>query len=172
MSIRILFTSMLIAAIVGAAGSSGCGPKKETVKTAPAAAPAPTNSAAPAAAPTAKTDVSNVSVSLAAEHVPAGLKAGDKVTIQAVMGKTVGPNGITAYRTSDIASNATVVSVKHEPKPATPEQAFTVVLAVTKEQAAKIDEYKAHLVSVMEKKPDGTVAQTRKPVPLRVVLSK
>src|SRR5262245_58883371 len=124
MSTRILFHALLVAALA-AAGPSGCGPKKQTVnatpKSAPAAAPAASSNAAPSAAPNA--DSSTVSVSLAAENVPSGLKAGDSVRVLGVTGKTVAPNGRTIYRTLNIVDNATVVSVKSDPKPPTPEQA-------------------------------------------------
>ena len=163
---RTILSAMLITGVIGT-GSIGCGSKKQTMQTAQAS---PTVASTPTAAP-AVSDRSIVAISCAVENVSAGLKAGDSVTLQMVLGKTV-MNGHASYNTSDVVKNANVVSVKTDPKPASPDQAVNVQVAVAKDDVARIEEIKSHTAMMNECSPDGTFTTTRKPVPLRLVLNK
>jgi uncharacterized lipoprotein len=109
-----------------------------------------------------------VEVYLATEHVPEGLKAGDMVTLFRVNAKNVTPGGKVSYVTVPMAANLEVVSVKKMEKPKRPEQAVKVELRVSKEQAEKIEQVKAVLITSREMKPDGSVETTQKPVTFRL----
>src|ERR1700752_3984439 len=75
-----------------------------------------------------------VEVLLATEHVPKDLKAGTRVDLKMVTGKTAAPNGLTVYSGSLVAANVEVASVAPVDKPATPEAAVRVKLLVSKDQ--------------------------------------
>lgn len=113
-----------------------------------------------------------VEVLLATEHVPNDLKAGTRVDLNMVTGKTVGPNGLTAYRIQPVAADLEVASVKAVDKPATPEAAVRVQLLVAKDMAAKVEKTRDHMVTVVETQADGTVVRKMKPVTLRLELPK
>ena len=112
-----------------------------------------------------------VEVALAAQHVPEGLKAGSRADLLMVLSTIVAPSGLTSMRTAPLAAAAEVLSVKREEKPADPLKAVVVELRVTKEQAAKIEKIKTHLVTVVERK-DGKIHKTKRPVLLRLELAK
>jgi hypothetical protein len=113
-----------------------------------------------------------VEVSCAAEHVPDGLKAGARVDLMQVIGKSVTRTGKVSYSTSGLAQDIEVVSVTKVKKPKVPEQAVKVVLRVTRAQAAAIERAKARLVTVTQATSDGQSKTVRKPVPLRLQLTK
>jgi Tfp pilus assembly ATPase PilU len=113
-----------------------------------------------------------VDVLLATEHVPEGLKAGNRVDLKMVMGKTVTPNGVTAYTTSPVVANVEVASVTPVEKPAAPEAAVRVQLLVPKDLAEKVEKTRDRLVTVFEAKGDGTTERKMKPVILRLDMAK
>ncbi len=109
-----------------------------------------------------------IEVFLATEHVPKELKAGTRVDLKMVMGKTVAPNGLTVYRASLIVADVEVASVASVDKPATPEGAVQVQLLVPKDMAGKVEKTRDHMVSVVERQADGSVERKKKPVTLRL----
>jgi hypothetical protein len=111
-----------------------------------------------------------VAVLLATEHVPEGLKAGTRVDLKMVTGKTVAPKGLTVYKTSLVAADVEVASIAPVDKPATPEGAVRVQLLVAKDMAEKVEKTRDHMVMVVEAKGDGTVERKMKPVTLRLEL--
>ena len=113
-----------------------------------------------------------VEVFLATEHVPKGLKAGTRADLMMVAGKTVAPNGATAYTTTPVAADVEVASVANVDKPATPEAAVRVQLLVAKDMAEKVEKTRDRMVTVVEKQADGSVASKKKPVILRLELPK
>jgi hypothetical protein len=113
-----------------------------------------------------------VEVLLATEHVPKDLKAGTRVDLKMVTGKTVGPNGLTVYRASLVAADLEVASVTRVEKPATPEVAVRVQLLVAKDTAAKVEKTRDHIVTVVERQGDGSVVRKMIPVTLRLELPK
>jgi hypothetical protein len=113
-----------------------------------------------------------VEVLLATEHVPKDLKAGTRVDLKMVMGKTVAPNGLTIYNTSLVAAAIEVASVALVEKPAAPEAAVRVHLLVAKDRAEKVEKTREHLVTVRERQADGSVLSQKKPVILRLELPK
>jgi hypothetical protein len=113
-----------------------------------------------------------VEVLLATQHVPKGLKAGTRVDLKMVMGKTVGPRGLTLYRARLVAAGVEVASVARVDKPATPEAAVRVQLLVAKDMAGKVQKTRDHMVTVIERQADGSVERKRKPVTLRLELPK
>src|SRR5262245_21934541 len=92
-----------------------------------------------------------VEVALAAQHVPDGLKAGSRADLVMVVSTTVTATGLATVRTAPLAAGTEVLSVKREEKPADPLKAVLLELGVTKEQAAKIEKAKLHMVSVVER---------------------
>jgi hypothetical protein len=106
-------------------------------------------------------ETTTVEVYVATEHSPEGLKAGAKVNLLSVNGKTVIPNGKVHYRTSTLAADVEVASVTQVEKPNSPAEAVKVELKVTKDQAAKIEMAKAHRVTVVERSPDGPKTEKR-----------
>ena len=113
-----------------------------------------------------------VEVLLATEHLPKGLKAGTRVDLKMVTGKTVGPRNLTDYNTSPVAADLEVAEVTTVEKPANPEAAVRVQLLVGKDLAEKVKKIRDEVVSVVERKGDGTVVRKMKPVTLRLELSK
>ena len=113
-----------------------------------------------------------VEVLLATEHVPEGLKAGTRVDLKMVTGKTVGPKGLTAYTTSLVAPDVEVVAVRTVDKPVTPEAAVWVQLLVAKDTAGRVEKTRDHMVTVVEREADGSVVRRMKPVTLRLELPK
>jgi hypothetical protein len=113
-----------------------------------------------------------VEPSLAAEHVPNGLKAGTRVDLNMVTATTIRANGFVAYSTTALAPDVEVTSVTKLEKPKAPEEAVKVELLVTKEQAARIEKAKAQLVTVVERVPGGKPKTTQKSVPLRLEVPK
>jgi hypothetical protein len=122
----------------------------------------------PKAAPADKV---KAELSLSAEHVPADLKAGTRVDLKVVTGKTVAPNGRTLYRTFTSVADVEVGSVTKVEKPTNPEEAVKVELLVTKEQAGKIDELKKREATRVEKAPGGGVTTKKAPLTLRLELT-
>jgi hypothetical protein len=127
-----------------------------------AAAPTRGHPARAAARTTARgaEEQAKVELSFATEHVPAGLKAGAKVDLMMVNGRSVTPAGQVSYTTSTVAGSAEVASVTPVDKPATPEQAVKVELRVTKDQAARIERLKAQKVKTVETTAQGRVEKT------------
>jgi hypothetical protein len=121
----------------------------------------------PAKAPGAA-EKATVEVYFAAEHVPAGLKAGAAVDLKVVNGKTVSPTGKVAYATTTLAPDAEVASVTPVEKPQTPERAVRVELRVTDGQAAAIERAKARLVTVAQTTPGGRMTTEKRPVTFRL----
>jgi hypothetical protein len=113
-----------------------------------------------------------VEVLLATEHVPKGLKAGTRVDLKMVTGKTVGPNGLTVYTAPLVAADVEVASVALVDKPATLEAAVRVQLLVAKDVAGKVEKTRDHTVAVIERRDDGSVERKMKPVTLRLELPK
>jgi hypothetical protein len=109
-----------------------------------------------------------VEVYLAAEHLPKGLKAGDRADLHRVNGKTVTGTGKVSYSVATVAPDVEVVSVTRVDKPKAPEQAVKAVLRVTKSQAAMIERAKAQLVTERQTTPDGGVKREQKPVTFRL----
>src|SRR5262249_19826639 len=64
-----------------------------------------------------------VEVHLATEHVPTGLRAGARVDLKMVTGKTIRPKGLTVYKAGLVAAGLEVASVAPVDQPATPEAA-------------------------------------------------
>jgi hypothetical protein len=115
-------------------------------------------------------DLVKVEVLLATEHVPEGLKAGTRVDLKMVTGKTVGPNGLTAYRVALVAADVEVASVAPVDKPATAEAAVRVQLLVARDMAEKIEKTRDRMVTVVERQGDGSVVTKMKRVTLRLEL--
>jgi hypothetical protein len=113
-------------------------------------------------------ETTTLDVYFATEHVPAGLKAGNRVDLMKVMGKTVTPAGKVSYTTNPLADNIEVVSVTMVPNPKTPEEAVKVELRVIKGQAAAIQTAMTKLVTVTEATSDGKTKTVSKPIPLRL----
>jgi hypothetical protein len=113
-------------------------------------------------------ETTKVEVYCASEHVPDGLKAGARVDLMQVVGKSVTASGKVSYSTTGVAQDIEVVSVNAVEKPKAPEQAVKVELRVTKAQAAAIERAKARLVTVTEATSGGQTKTERKPVPLRL----
>jgi hypothetical protein len=117
-------------------------------------------------------DLTKVEAYLAAEHVPAGLKAGTRVDLVQVTGKSVTPAGKVSYSTTGLVQDIEDVSVTMVEQPKAPEQAVKVELKVTKEQAAVIERAKARLVTVTVATSDGQTKTERKSIPLRLELTR
>ncbi len=113
-----------------------------------------------------------VEVLLATEHTPKDLKAGTRVDLKLVTGKTVGPRGLTLYRTSLVVADVEAASVTTVDKPATPEAAVRVQLLVGKDMAEKVEKTRDRMVTVIEPQKDGGVVSKMKPVTLRLELPK
>jgi hypothetical protein len=113
-------------------------------------------------------ETATVEVYCASEHVPGGLKAGTRVDLMRVDGKSVTPSGKVSYSTTGLAQDIEVVSVTAMEKPKVPERAVKVELRVTKAQAAVIERAKARLVTVTEATSDGKTKTERRPVLLRL----
>jgi len=109
-----------------------------------------------------------VEIYCATEHVPAGLKAGNRVDLFKVLGKTVTPAGKVSYTTNGMAQNIEVASVTAVENPKTPEEAVKVELKVTKGLAAAIDKVKKQLVSVTVATSDGQSKTQAVPIPFRL----
>jgi hypothetical protein len=109
-----------------------------------------------------------VEVLLATEHVPQGLKAGTRVNLKMVTGKTVGPKGRAVYATGLVAEDVEIASVAPVDKPANPEAAVRVYLLVAKDVAKKVEKIGDHLVTVVDRQGDGSVERKKKPVTLRL----
>lgn len=108
----------------------------------------------------------------ASEHVPDGLKAGVRIDLMQVVGKTVTGGGKVSYSMTGVVGDVAVVSVKSVQKPKTPEQAVKVELRVTKAQAAVIEKAKVRLVNVTVATSDGDVKTERRTIPFRLELIK
>jgi hypothetical protein len=113
-----------------------------------------------------------VEIHLATENVPVGLKAGTRVDLKLVTGKTVGPKGLTLYSTSLVAADIEVASLVNVDKPATPEAAVRAQLLVAKDMAGKVEKTRDQMVNVVERQPNGLVVNRMKPVTLRLELPK
>ena len=123
-----------------------------------------------AAQETGKPDAAKakVQVTVATEHVPEGLKAGDRVDLTWVSGKAATATGRVSYMTRPIVLDVAIVSVTRVETPKAPEQAVQVELLVPKDQAAKVEQFKTRLVTVSESVPGAPPRTTKKPVPLRL----
>jgi hypothetical protein len=119
-----------------------------------------------------KDDRVKVEILLATEHVPKDLKAGTRVDLKMVTGKTVTATGKTALTLSPVAADVEVASVAPVEKPANPEAAVRVNLLVPKDLAAKVEKTRDTMVMVVERQADGTVVRKTKPVILRLELPK
>ena len=106
-----------------------------------------------------------VEINLATEHMIKDLKAGARVDLKMVMGKTTSPKGLTVYNTAMVAANVEVAKIEQVEKPETPEGAVKVQLLVNKDLAAKVEKARDTLVTVVEGRESKM-----KPVPLRLEL--
>jgi hypothetical protein len=113
-----------------------------------------------------------VEVYFATEHVPEGLKAGDRAGLQRVNGKTVTGTGLVSYAVAAVAPDVEIVSVTRPDKPESAEKAVKVVLRTTRVQAAAIERAKAQLVTTRETTPGGGVKTEKKPVTFRLETAK
>jgi hypothetical protein len=113
-----------------------------------------------------------VEVLLATEHVPEGLKAGTRVNLMMVTGKTVTPKGQVAYTTGAVALDIEIASVEKVDKPATPEAAVKVNLLMPKDTSAKVEKARDQMVMTFERQADGTIVRKMKPITLRLELPK
>jgi len=112
-----------------------------------------------------------VELYFASENVVAGLKAGNRVDLKRLAGRSITPSGKISVVTNTIALDLEVASISQIEKPKSPEQAVKVELKATKIQAARIERAKAQLVTIMETDSDGTVKTTMKPVTLLLDLT-
>jgi hypothetical protein len=119
-----------------------------------------------AAQQNAKEDKVKVEIHLSAEHAPEAIKANARADLVYVKSSTKIP-GKVMYNTTPIAKGVEVVSVKREQKSADPNKAVLVELRVAKEQAARIEKMKKHVVTVVEREGGKTVTKKR-PVTLRL----
>lgn len=113
-----------------------------------------------------------VEVYFASEHVPEGLKAGAKVDLMRVDGKTVTRTGKVSYVTTVLSTDIEVASITRVEKPKTPEQAVKVVFQVTPDRAGFIERAKSRLVTVVETTLEGGKKETKRPVTLRLELTR
>jgi hypothetical protein len=113
-----------------------------------------------------------VEVSLATEHVPEGLKAGDRVDLKNVLSKTTGPRGLVYYNARTIAPDVEVVSVTRVEEPKDPEMAVKVELRMPKPQAERVETIKKRLVTVVLRIPGGGTETRQKPLTLLLELHK
>jgi hypothetical protein len=120
------------------------------------------------APPPGAEDKVTVELPFATEHVPAGLKAGAKVVLHRVDGRSTTPAGEASLTTVVLVPKCEVASVTPVDKPATPEQAVKVGLRVTKAQAAVVERHKARRVSSREMAADGSVKEEQRPVTFRL----
>jgi hypothetical protein len=111
-----------------------------------------------------------VEILLATENVPKDLKAGARVDLKVVTGKTVTPRGVTSLSTMLVAADVEVASVKLLEKPDSPEAAVRVNLLVAKDLAAKVEKVRDTKVRVVEAQSDGTVVRKMIPPTLRLEL--
>src|SRR5262249_36454656 len=113
-----------------------------------------------------------VEVLFKTEHVPKDLKAGKRVDLKLVTGKTVGPNGLTVYRSQMVAADIEVGAIAPVDKAAAPETPVRVQLLVAKDMAGKVQKARDQIVTVVERQGDGTVVRKMIPVTLRLELPK
>lgn len=113
-------------------------------------------------------ETTKVEAYFAVEHVPEGLKAGARVDLMMVVGKTTTATGIVRYSTNGVAKDVEVVSITEIRNPKTAEQAVKVELKATEDQAAKIKRVQARFVNVTVATSDGQTRSERKPIPLRL----
>jgi hypothetical protein len=113
-----------------------------------------------------------VDVLLSEENVPKGLKAGNRVDLKMVTGKSITPKGVVSLNTVPVAPDLEVASVTNVEKPATPLAAVKVQLLVPKDLAAKVEKTRDRMVSVVERTKDGGVVRKMIPVILRLELRK
>ena len=113
-----------------------------------------------------------VDVLLATEHEHKGLRAGTRLDLKMVAGKTVGPNGLTIYNAPLVAADVEVASVELVDKPENSEAAVRVQLLVPKDLAGKVEKTRDRMVTVAERQADGSVERKLKPVTLRLELPK
>lgn len=119
----------------------------------------------------AQDESTTVEVFFAAENVPAGLKAGDKVSLHRLDGRSVTPSGKVSQTTTMLVPNAEVVSVKTVEKPKTPDLAVKIELRVKKSQARIVERAKTQLVNVMETSSGGNTKVVKKPVTLLLMVN-
>src|SRR5262249_40384561 len=79
----------------------------------------------------------------ASEHVPNGVKAGDRVDLVVVLSATTTKTGLASYSTRPVVQKVEVASVTKVEKPKTPEEAVKVELWLTKDDAARVERLKA-----------------------------
>ncbi len=117
-------------------------------------------------------EMTKVSVSFAAENVPAEVKAGSQVQLMRVTGRTMTATGNASETKSPVVSGlCEVLSVEQVEKPADPDQAVKVEFKVTKTMAARIEEAKAQKVTVVER-AGGNVVRKQKTLPMHLELPK
>ncbi|MFT3883013.1 MAG: hypothetical protein QM703_25590 [Gemmatales bacterium] len=113
-------------------------------------------------------DPVKVEVFFSKEHVPADLKAGEKVDLKQVVSSKITGDGSLRYTTSMLAPNIEVVSVTKEEKPKEPWLAISVILLVSKEQAKEIERAKSTMVPFTGKDANGKRVTKQRPVPMRI----
>ena len=117
-------------------------------------------------------EMTKVEVALAAENVPDGVKVGSKVQLVYVAGRTVTGTGRVAERRSPVVSGSfEVLSVEKVEKPTDADQAVKVVLRVSKTRAERIETFKTHEVTVVER-VGGQAVTKKKTIPMVLELAK
>lgn len=112
-----------------------------------------------------------VAVHCALESVPEGLKAGAKVHLKHVTGKTVTGTGRVSINTAVLVPDIEVASITRLEKPEAPDQAVKVEFRVTKDEATRIERAKAQRVRVVERNADGSFEQKTRPLTFRLELA-
>jgi hypothetical protein len=112
-----------------------------------------------------------VDIMLAAEHIPEGLKSGDKINLKIVTGKA-GTGKRSIYMTQNMATGLEVKRVSILEKPDEHGRSIRVELTVTSAQAKTLEKAKAQVITVIETVPGEGTTTGRKPVPFRIELSK
>jgi hypothetical protein len=117
-------------------------------------------------------EMTKAEVALAAENVPDGVKVASKVQLVYVAGRTVTGTGRVAERRSPVVSGSfEVLSVEKVEKPTDANQAVKVVLRVSKTRAERIETFKTHEVTVVER-VGGQVVTKKKTIPMVLELTK
>ena len=113
-------------------------------------------------------DPVKIEVFFSKEHVPADLKAGEKVDLKRIDTARISGDGTMRYTMTTLAEGIEVLSVTKEEKPRETWLAMSVQFRVTKEQAELITQTKSTLIPFTSKGPDGKRVTKQRPVPMRI----
>lgn len=112
-----------------------------------------------------------VEVLLAVEHVPEGMKIGDKIDLKMITGKAfVGKR--TLHLSKTMAQGLVVESIARLEKPDGHGRSIRVGLAAPAAAAKAIEQAKAELATVVETVPGEGTTTARRPVPFRLEMAK